>query len=421
MENKEKAQADLEKLKINEKEIALVEKRINEIKAMKEKAGIEVNEDELAKQIQVNWLGKLQLINEVGELADKDVYITFEMVDGQMQLRYYDEDQRLLGVQQAIDKDIILASTLSTLEPDKQDEIKEWLEESDKEKAQEEAKDLEQLKEEQKHLQEMQEKEHEGPQLTQKQVNSLTGPKIDLNQKVDNVTLADKVDLDGKYIQFVDIDAAKELIPDLNVEELGQQFIPIEILQDGSANVVGEDKLKFSTMEGSNSTNEQTTMNNDGSRRQEQGIVTFDIPRTNNCITIGFDEQGTSSPFYEAKFGTRDIEQPSEVLYDELETVNEGPLKQEKEKAFAQMNNTEGVYEASKEEPNDEQAKRFIEKSGMFWTYDENGKREYDIEQAKRYLRENSIGDQNIEELIEQADDEFGRPLGESNDPHAVE
>jgi len=416
-----------EELKRVEKQISLLEKRIEEIKAMKKESGIEVSEEDLAKQVKINWLGKIQLINEVGELADKDIYCIFELVNGKLEKRYYDEDENLLGTKEQLYAHISIEDELASgLEDDEkkekeQERIQHELEEMDEEEALKGAKNKEELAKEQERLkeEEKQEEKAKGPQLPEKRVARLTGPKIDLvEQKVDNVILANKIGLEGKYIQFVRIDELpKELISDLKLAELGQQFIPIEIYSDGTANVIGEDKLKFSTLEGSNSTNEQTTMNNDGSRRQEQGIVTFDIPGTNNCITIGFDEQNTSSPFYEAKFGTRDIEQPSEVLYDELETVNEGPLKKEKEAGFAQINNTEGLYEASKGNVTKSDAEKFAKAMGWYKYNKQGNVLGPDLERAEEYLKNNSIGDKSVKELIEEADVKTLGPA-ESPRPH---
>lgn len=391
--DRKKAIADMQNLKA---------KVIGEIKAdMLAKGQTEIDEERLNDMVTIKYLGKIGLANEQGELIESDWYAAIEQIGGQLQIIYYDENQNILGKQIGMDGDIIptedaLIETKKGFEKPKE---MEELQQEDIEKA----KTLEELEEEQRRVE--QNKKQEGPQLTKKQVESLGGPKIDLNQQVDNMTLAQKIELDGTHIKFVSIDEAKKLIPDLELDELGQQFIPLEIYSNGTANVIGEDKLKYSTLEGSNNTNEQTTMNNDGSRKQEQGIVTFDIAGTRNCITVGFDELNTSSPFYEAKFGTRDVEQPSEVLYDELETVYEGPLKQEKEKAFAQMNNTEGMYEASREIVTEEQAERFAKASGWY-VFDKNGNvAGPDIEKATVYLKENSIGDNSVEELIEQAND----------------
>ena len=321
--------------KVIEEMKALKANRIDEIKRMiTDKGEIQTGEQSIDEAITVKYLGKMEFVNEQGELIDKDVFIMIEEHSGQFQIRYYAEDQKLLGIQRTLDEDIIPSGEMLGKLPEKMKNIeKEDIEE---------AKTLEELEEEQR--QEEQEKGageqetgqeeqaeeepqqlpgvDEGPQLSSEEVNALAGQKIDLNQQVDNVTLAQKMDIEGAFIKFVVADDPnlKRFLPDLDLSALGQKFIPLQIFPDGTANVIGEEKLAFSTIEGTNSTKEQSTMNSDGVRTKEQGIETYNIPGTNNCITIGWDEGDINSPFYEAKFGTRVPDRGNEVNYDELQT-----------------------------------------------------------------------------------------------------
>lgn len=97
---------------------------------------------------EVKYLGKMEFTVEGREeLVKKDVYMIVEEVDGQFQYKYYDEDMQMLGMQRAIDRQIILSKYLvNTKKTEEQKEIAKSLEEKDKE----EAKTLQQLKEEHK-------------------------------------------------------------------------------------------------------------------------------------------------------------------------------------------------------------------------------------------------------------------------------
>lgn len=381
---------------------------------IKERGKTEADKEDLAKLVTVKYLGKIGLQNEKGEIIDKDWYAIIDRYSGQ--ITYYAENQIYLGQQQGIDgkiqsvwevpkemkdlkkEDIEAAKTLEQLEEEQKQEDQE---KGDEEKEEEPGQQLPGLE--------------EGPQLSREQVNRLEGPKIDLNQQVDNVTLARKLDIDGAYIKFVPADdpIIKQISPEVDLSALGQKFVPLQIFANGTANVIGEEKLAFSTIEGSNCTKEQSTMNDDGRRTKEQGIETFNIPGTNNCLTIGWDEGDVTSPFYEAKFGTRVPDKPEEVAYDELHTVHEGEIKSDSELEGERRKNTEGIYEPDQEPVTDEQATRYANTIGLFLP----DSRIPDIEKARKILGELSRGsNQTVETIIQEAEEDVMQ-LGPSEDP----
>lgn len=384
---------------------ALRAKRIAEITELNSQHGIETDQEELSSEIVIKYLGKMELVNEQGELVEKNVYMTIEQIDGQFQMRYYDENQNMLGIQRAIDDEIILTSSLSGASEKEQTRIQNELQEKDKE----EAKTQEELEQEQ--AREEREAKKEGPQLTQKQVNSLDGPTVALSQQVDDMTLGNKIGVEGQFIKFVDIDEAKKLVPDLERDELGQKFIPLVIAPDGTANVVPEENLKFSTIKGTHSTEKSITENNDGTRNLDQGIVTFEIPGTHNFITVGFNEQHTSDPYYELKFQTIDRDS-NKLGGEELQQQYVGTIEDPTAHNERRIN-TEGQLKYTKELVTEEQAEKFAKATGIFI----NG-RELDKENAKLTLERLSVGGKTVNEIIAEAENEQMVP-GPSEGPRS--
>lgn len=343
-----------------------------------------IDEENLAESVTIKYLGKIGLVNEQGELIESDWYAAIEQIGGELQIVYYDEQQNVLGRQLGIDGEVIpsegalIENEKGYQKPKEMENLKEEVEQ---------AKTLEQLEQEQ--MQTERQKQH--LQLTQKQVNSLTGPKINLNDFVDNnVTLSKKMGIQGEHIQFVDIDKLKAMdIPGFKAPaELGQRFMPIAISSNGTATVVEEDKLKFSTLEGGNASIERDSMNSDGAEKQEQGIVTFNIPGTNNAITIHWDDElGTSSPFYEASFLTRAPDNKGHL--DEL--TNEGHLKKDNKAHMECIWNTEGEYEGIIEVDRltvtEELAKKYAEIRD-YQKYDAEGNPTLDIGKARAELEQ---------------------------------
>ena len=147
--------------KVIEEMEALKSKRIYEIK--KDIIGrdeLEADENALNKAVTIKYLGKMEFINEQGELVDKDVFISVEEHSGQFQIRYYDEDQKLLGIQRAFDENIIPSGDMI----DKLPEEMNKLEKQDIE----EAKTLEELKEEQNQEEQQTEEKQQAQQEPQK-------------------------------------------------------------------------------------------------------------------------------------------------------------------------------------------------------------------------------------------------------------
>ena len=264
----------------------------------------------------------------------------------------------------------------------------------------EKAKTLEQLQEEQRKEEEEQAKKA-GPQLTKEQVNRLSGPKIALSQPVDkDIALKNKIGLQGDYIQFIDINEARKLIPDLDIAELGQQFLPIEILPNGTANVVSEDNMRFSTIKGSNSTEYSISENNDGTRGLDQSIVTFAIPGTNNYISVGFNEQHTSDPYYEVKFQTIDRDSNrmggEELLQSLIGTIEDPDQHNER------RNNTEGQLKYTKELVTEEQAEKYAKSEGIYLEDSRNP----DLKTAREELERLAVGGKSVNDIVQESEND---------------
>ena len=393
--------------KLIEEMKALRDKRISEIKALNERNGIYPNVIEESQQITVKYLGKMEFtVAGREELVEKDVFMTIEEIDGQYQIRYYDEDQKLLGIQRVTDEDIILSSYLSTKTTEEQRKIQRELDAKDKE----EAKTLEELEEEQtKEEAEAQQLPglQDGPQLTRTQVNTMKGPKTELNQIIDEETLGNVIGLEGKYMQIVDADTVRKLIPDIEIPT-SQKTIPIEIFPDGSANVIGEDKLQFSAIEGTNSFEEHVTMTNDGKVRNEQNLETYNIVSKGkmHTIAVGYDENN-GAPL-EIKYGRRDIENPRDIAYADLESVHFGPLQQDDRTQQYQE-------EASGIDKGQDTIEAAVEKYAIAMNIRKTDMygyptSEYDLETAKQELEERwaENPDATLDELIEEDQKQLG-------------
>jgi len=409
---------DVEKV-IKEMKI-LKEKRLLERKAMNEQHGIEEDEAMLSEQITIKYLGKMEFAVEgKEELVEKDVFMSVEEIDGQFQIRYYDENMQCLGIQRAMDKDIILSIDMIEKSPEEKRRIMEELEAKDKEQAktvdeleeEEQSKSQENQQDPEKQDEKKKIEKTDDSQLNRTQVNRLKGPKVELNQIVDKDTLGDVIGLQGAYMQIIDADEAKKLIPDLQIPS-SQRTVPIEIFSDGSANVIGENKLAYSTVEGNNSAQEYVTMKNEGTIRRAQNLETFNIASKGgmHTIAVGYDENG-GMPL-EAKYGRRDIEDPTKIAYSELETVHEGPLQQ--------ADNTQEYQEAATGvDKGQETLEKFVEEYAIAMNIrvvDEHGypTSEYDLDAARKQLEEKwaENPDASLEEII---DEEQKQPGPEDN------
>ena len=383
----------------------LKRKRISEISNFNKKYGIsteEVCQAEISKAITIKYLGKMEFTVEgKEELIEKDVYMTVEEIDGQYQIRYYDENQKFLGMQRTIDEELLLSEEFSFKELDEQKEIAQKLDGANKE----EAKTLEELEEEQakeKNPSEENLKIAKNEQiLTKSQVDSLNGPKVKCDQIVDGETLGNVIGTEGDSIQFVDADMLRKVMPNVEIPS-NQRTIPIDVFPDGSAKLIGEDKLQFSTLEGTNSQEDHFTMTNEGKLRNEQNIETFNIMSKGKMHTIGIGYDENFSTPLEAKYGRRDITNPKDIAYAELETVHEGPLKQDDKTQEYQKVET-GIY---KGEESIEVATEKFAKAMNIRMRDVNGypTGEYDLDLARQKLEKlwDENPDATLEELIEE-------------------
>lgn len=399
---------DLEKViqEMDTLKIKIMDKLKQDINASEEK---EFDEKKFSDIVTVKYLGKIELINEQGELIEKDWYAVIEQQGSQLQITYYDENQEFLGQQMGMDGDIVPSESLMWNMPQKMNELKK----EDIEKA----KSIEQLKEEknqeeQKNEVETIQEEQQLPglqddyQLSKEQVDSMSGPKTELNQIVDGKTLRNIIGLDGKYMQIVDVDKEREklqkYIPDFEIPT-NQRTLPIEIFPDGTANVIGEDKLKFSNQEGLNSAEDHVTVTNEGTVRNEQNIETYNIASKGgmHTIAVGYDESG-GTPL-EVKYGWRDPENPTEIAYSELETVHEGPLQQDEDARLHQQDASAGIDKGQ------DTIESAVEKYAIAMNIrkvDEHGypTQEYDLDTAKQELekRWTENPDATLDELIDE-------------------
>jgi len=372
-------------------------RRAGEIAAINEQNGIQSDETKLLEQINVEYLGEIE-VNENSKSVKKHIIKVTDEISGLPQARYYDEEQQLLGVQIGLEGDMMLSSSLSSKPESEQGDISNQLAVA----AKREGKTKEQLQEEQKeqgqtNLEEIQpeysKQTSEEPQLTPEELNSLTGPKISLNQIVDEDTLGNVVGSSGEYIKFVDADIARKKGIDVLP---GQRTVPV----DDQGKFIGNDRLAYSNIEGTNSTQENVTMTNEGTVRSEQNLDTFNIVSKGGMHTIGvgYDENG-GMPL-DAKYGRRDIEDPTKIAYTELEKVNEGPMKQDDVTQLHQRKAT-GVYKG--QEAIDAVVEKYARAMNIR-EVDQNGNLlGYDLEKAKELLEQQMAENPGatLEEIIE--------------------
>lgn len=396
-------------------------KVIADMEALKSKVLEETTSGETGEvqeqNITVKYLGKIGLQSEQGEIVDKDWYAVIEQDGGQVKITYYAENQIYLGYQMGMDGSIQsvweMPEEMKQLKKEDIEEAKtlEELEEAqkltDKEPEPEKAQE-EQGSEGEKQLPGVQ----EGPQLTSTQVDRMKGPKVSLSQVVDGMILGSVIGLSGVQMQLIDADIARQLIPDLQIPT-GQRTVPIEIFSDGSANVIGDDKLQFSTVEGTNSTDQHVTTTNEGTVRSEQNLETYNIVSTGGMHTIAIGEDENGGKPHELKYGRRSVEEPDKISYTELETVHEGPLQQD-DKTYQEQKSTEdGVYKGQEDL---EEAVRKYAIAMNIKECDEHGypTGEYDLVTAKQELerRWSENPDLTLEELIDEGQKQQGPEEG---------
>lgn len=401
MENKQDLNKLIESMKL------LRDKRVGDIKQVNEQTGGETNEDKISEQITIKYLGKMELVNEQGELADKDVFVVMEEVDGQFQIRYYDENHRLMGIQRAMDREIMLSLDESFMDDiDYAKKVQKELEEKDEKEAQSLEELEEQAKQQNEELQN--DVDNNKPQLDKFEVDRMPGPKIDIrHQVVDGEPLDNAIGLEGAYMKFVDADYIRRMFPDLEIPD-SQRTVPLEVYSDGTANVIGQDKLQFSSLEGTHSTEDYVTNTNEGEVKNEQNIETFNIIKKGkmHTIAIGYDENVGSVK--EAKYGRRDFDEPNKIVYTELEAVHEGPIHQDDE-TYEYQKEATGMY---KGEDTIEATIEEYAKAMNIRKLDEHGypTSEYDLEAAEEELKErwSESPDATLEELIDEGQKQIG-------------
>ena len=407
-----------------------IEKVLADIEALKSKVLEENASGEIGEgqdsNVTVKYLGKIGLQSEQGEIVEKDWYAVIEQEGGQVKITYYTENQVCLGHQIGIDgriqsvweipeemkklkkEDIEAAITLEELEEEQKLTDKEPEPELKPEQEPEQAQE-EQGSEGEKQLPGVQ----EGPQLTSAEVAGMKGPKVNLiNQVVDGVPVGKVIGLSGVQMQLIDADIARQLIADLQIQP-GQRTVPIEIFSDGTANVIGNDKLQYSTVEGTNSTDQHITTTNEGTVRSEQNLETYNIVSTGGMHTIAIGEDENGDKPHELKYGRRSVEEPDKISYTELETVHEGPLQQD-DKTYQEQKSTEdGVY---KGQVDLEEAVRKYAIAMNIKECDEHGypTAEYDLVAAKQELERRWAEDPDLtlEELIDDGQKQIGPEEG---------
>lgn len=287
----------------------------------------------------------------------------------------------------------MLSLNLNEKSREEQIKIQKSLEEKDESKA----ITLEELEQE-----ELNQEEKATNKLTKKQAQNLNGPKVKTSTIVDGITLGEAIGLDGDFMQIIDRDTAIELFPNIQIPP-SQNMVPLEIYSDGTADIIGEDKLKFSNIEGKNSTEEHITTTNEGKVRNEQNLETFNIMSKGgmHTIAIGYDEE-YETPL-EVKYGRRDINNPTEIAYSELETVHEGPIQKEDNAYQEQKDKTEGIYKGT--EIREDTIERYAVAMNIR-KVDINGNLtpEYDLELAETLLESEwrNNPDATLDELIEE-------------------
>ena len=359
---------------------------------------VKLDKEKLAEEITIKHLGKIALENEMGEIVEKDWYAVIEQHSGEFQITYYDQDKKLLGIQRGITENIIPSGSIMWNIPKEMQKLKaEDLEE---------AKTLEQLEDEQNKEEKEPEQlpgiQEEGPQLTKGQVDSgdLGGPKVSLNQIVDGVTLRNAIGIQGEYMKLVSADKIREYVLDAEIPPT-QRTVPIAIFPNGTANIIGNDKLQLSSIEGTNSMEQHTTVTQDGQIRSEQNIETFNIVSKANMhtIAVGYDENG-GRPL-EVKYGRRDIDEPTKIAYSELETIHEGPVNNDSEAYEAQKDTSKGVNQGDK--MREDAVKIYTEQMNIVNEGPHGEKLGYNYELGRQLLEQHwaEKPDLSLEELIE--------------------
>lgn len=398
--NRVKVIQDMQELKM---------KKLEEIKAKRISSGeITIDEESLSQTITVKYLGKIELVGEYGEKIERDWYAIIEKVnDSESQITYYDENQQFLGIQKVIDEvygEIIPSQSMMWERPDemtnitkediKQAKTKEDLEQKEEEKVEGILPGLEE--------QEM--------RLTKAEVDRMSGPMTFLNQEIEGVTLANAIDgLTGAYIKFVNADEIRRMFPNAKIPG-NQRTVPLEVFPDGSANIIGDDKLAVSQQEGTNSNREHTVVNEDGQMETQQMMETFKIvnkgDRDMQELSISYDENG-GKPL-EIKYGWRNPN--NETTKVTLENVNSGRVTDDNTRDF-QKDTSAGTNKPTV--VSEEDAQKLARTKG-YYTENQEGKTILDVERAIKEILEDG---RPVAEIIETYEQEDAKVPGPGVDP----
>ena len=234
--------------------------------------------------IDIKYVGKIQLSElEDGQTLEKEVYVSIEEKNGIISYKYFDENQKLIGIEQ--DEKIIG-------EQEKINKIKALNEET---------VSLNKIKEtqEQEKQEEQEEKQHSDDKdkievpLDQNISSKVTKKEeVDLNQVQQGETLRNLLGLDGEYTKIVLVNSSQVnafLPPEQRKSNL-DCFIALK--ENGESIVLGEDVLQYDANSGINPQEENTTINIDGTVKQEKVTSRYKIVNGNGkqYLSVGYDE-----------------------------------------------------------------------------------------------------------------------------------
>lgn len=288
--------------------------------------------------IEMRYIGKIKFFDEqIGKELELDAFMSVEQIGDELQYVFCAQNEGetiYLGIKLEKRPAAIGMNFLSA-KKEEQTKIATDLEKKWNER--ENTMTIEELVENQEGLEEKREQPEETSEeqvlpgvdeqetiLTKAQMDSLGGPKTRLGQMVDGRTLGDTIGISGMCIQFVDADRAREMCPEIEVKP-GQKYVPFSNKEDGSGTPIGDDKLSFSGLEGTNYSAENTTITNDGKVTKEQNVQTFNINALGEMsasISIGYDEANVGMDQQEIKFEFRNPENPNQKVSIELESVH---------------------------------------------------------------------------------------------------
>lgn len=120
---------EFDRIKVIQDMQELKMKKLEEMKAnLISSEEITIDEESLSQTITVKYLGKIELVNELGERLERDWYAVIEQVNGEFQITYYDENQQFLGIQKVINEvygEIIPSKSMMWERPDEMTSITE--------------------------------------------------------------------------------------------------------------------------------------------------------------------------------------------------------------------------------------------------------------------------------------------------------